>query len=100
MRRAAALAAVLVALTAATARSAVATVPAVATTAAITLAAQDAWDVAGTSLHLQIKVPDALAIPDASISLVAYQPVASRAAFDRVVAGAVPSTGLDQVVIP
>ena len=100
MRRAAALAAVLVALTAATARSAVATVPAVATTAAITLAAQDAWDVAGTSLHLQIKVPDALAIPDASISLVAYQPVASRAAFDRVVAGAVPSSVLDQVVIP
>ena len=100
MRRAAAFAAVLVALTTATARSAVAAVPAAATATTITLAAQDAWDVAGTALHLQINVPDALAVPDASISLVAYQPVASRVAFDRVAAGAAPSSVLDQVVVP
>lgn len=100
MRRAAALAAVLLALTTATARSAVAAVPAAAAEPAITLTAQDAWDVGGTELHLQLNVPEALAVPDASISLVAYQPVASRAAFDRVTAGATPGSVLDQVVIP
>jgi len=98
VRRAAALAAVVVALSTATARSAVAAAPAPAP--AITLAAQDAWDVVGTELHLQLTVPKVLAVPDASISLVAYQPVASRAAFDRVTAGTVPTSVLDQVVIP
>jgi hypothetical protein len=100
VRRAAALAAVLLALTMPTARSAVAAVPEAAAEPAITLAAQDAWDAAGTELHLQLNVPVALAVPDASISLVAYQPVASRAAFDRVTAGTAPGSVLDQVVIP
>jgi hypothetical protein len=101
VRRAAALAAVVLALTTATARSALAAgSETAAAEPAITLAAQDAWDVAGTELHLQLNVPEGLAVPDASISLVAYQPVASRAAFDRVTAGTAPASVLDQVVIP
>ena len=100
MRRGAALAAVLLAIAAPAARSAVAAVPAPATEPAFTLAAQDAWDVVGTALHLRLYVPEALAGPDASISLVAYQAVASRAEFDRVTEGAAPGSVLDQVVVP
>jgi hypothetical protein len=100
VRRGAALAAVLLALAAPAARSAVAAVPTPATEPAVTLAAQDAWDVVGTALHLRLDVPEALAVPDASISLVAYQAVTSRAEFDRVTEGAAPGSVLDQVVIP
>ena len=101
MRRAAALAAVLLVLTTATALpTAAASASASAAEPALTLVAQDAWDIVGTELHLQLGVPESLALPDASVSLVAYQPVLSRAAFDRVAAGGVPTSVLDQVVIP
>jgi hypothetical protein len=102
VKRAAALAAVVVALGAASAfpHVATATVPDLAATPTISLVAQDAWDVVGTQLDVQLNVPAALAAPDSSISVVAYQAVGSRAAFDRVTAGATPSSVLDQVVLP
>jgi Family of unknown function (DUF6049) len=101
VKRAAAIAAVMLALgaTILPARPTSASAAA-ATEPAITLVAQDAWDVGGGTLNLQVNVPAQLVGPDTTLSLVAYQPVASRAAFDRVIAGEVPTSVLDQVVLP
>lgn len=103
MRRAAAFAAVLLALATPMVRSGAtraSAAPVVAAGTEMTLVAQDAWDVVGTELGLELRVPAALATPDSLIRLVAYQPVTSRAAFDRITDGAAPNSVFDQVVLP
>jgi len=67
---------------------------------AIELVAQDAWTPIGGELHLRVQVPATLATPDATLNLVAYQPVTTRAAFDRIEEDASPGSVLDQVVLP
>jgi Family of unknown function (DUF6049) len=66
----------------------------------IELVAQDAWTPIGGDLHLRVRIPDSLATPDATLSLVAYQQVTTRAAFDRVVQSGSAGSVLDQVVVP
>lgn len=104
MRRAAALAAVLLVLAVPVVRAGAAPSAVGAQTDApatsLELVAQDAWSAVGTMLRLDLRVPPALAVPDASIILAAYQPVTTRAAFDRIAAGASPSSVLDQAVVP
>ena len=66
----------------------------------LTLTEQDAWTPIGGDLRLEVQIPDALADPDATLNLVAYQPVAGRAAYERVLENQSPGSVLDQVVIP
>ncbi len=66
----------------------------------VALLTQDAWTPIGGDLHLQIDVPDALATEGSSLSLVAHQPLATRAGFQRVIDGEGPGSVLDQVVVP
>jgi len=66
----------------------------------VELVAQDAWTPIGGDLQLRVRIPDAIATPGASLSLVAYQPLTTRAAFDRVLPDDTPGSVLDQVVVP
>ena len=66
----------------------------------IELVAQDAWTPIGGDLHLRVRIPDALATPDATLSLVAYQQVTTRAAFERALQSGSAGSVLDQVVVP
>jgi hypothetical protein len=66
----------------------------------LTLTEQDAWTPIGGDLRLEVQIPDGLAGPDADLNLVAYQPVAGRAAFERVLDNQSPGSVLDQVIIP
>jgi hypothetical protein len=68
--------------------------------AGVELVSQDAWTPIGGDLHLRVRVPAALATPEATLSLVAYQPLSNRAAFDRVLPDDTPGSVLDQVVVP
>jgi hypothetical protein len=66
----------------------------------IELVAQDAWTPIGGDLHLRVRIPDAVATPGATLSLVAYQQVTTRAAFERLIQSNTAGTVLDQVVVP
>jgi hypothetical protein len=68
--------------------------------ATIELVAQDAWTPIGGDLHLRVRIPAALITPDARLSLVAYQPLTTRAAFDRTLPDETPGAVIDQVVLP
>jgi hypothetical protein len=74
--------------------------PEPALTLTLTLTKQDAWTPIGGDLRLEVRIPDALADPDASLNLVAYQPVAGRTAYERVLQNQGPGSVLDQVIIP
>jgi hypothetical protein len=68
--------------------------------AQVELVGQDAWTPIGGDLHLRVRVPEALATPDATLSLVAYQPIPTRSAFERVLQSQSTGSVLDQVVVP
>jgi hypothetical protein len=54
----------------------------------------------GGDLHLRVRIPDSALTPGATLSLVAYQPLSTRTAFERIVAGEAPQSVVDQVVVP
>ncbi|HEY8217757.1 MAG TPA: DUF6049 family protein [Acidimicrobiia bacterium] len=66
----------------------------------VELIAQDAWSPIGGELHLRVRIPDSVATPGATLSLVAYQQITTRAAFDRVIQSEATGSVLDQVVVP
>ena len=66
----------------------------------LTLTKQDAWTPIGGDLRLEVQIPDVLTGPDANLNLVAYQPVAGRAAYERLLDNQAPGSVLDQVIIP
>ena len=66
----------------------------------VELIGQDAWTPIGGDLHLRVRVPEALATPDATLSLVASQPLTTRSAFERILQSQSTGSVLDQVVLP
>ena len=71
-----------------------------AATDRVELVAQDAWTPIGGDLHLRIRIPETMATPDATLSLVAYQPLTTHAAFERTLPDETPGAVIDQVQLP
>jgi hypothetical protein len=66
----------------------------------ISLLAQDPWTPIGGNLRLRVLIPPEIATTGSTLSLVAYQPVESRAAYERLLDQPNQGAVLDQVSIP